>query len=185
MKGIRRAAMIAGVFALGAAAPNARAAVTGNLKVEKTLLSPSPVHPGIPYTYQIVVTNLAGDATSVSMEDDLDMKTVFDSMTAPSGWLCGTPNPGQWGPVTCGAPTLSGGSSATFTITVTYSPQFSTPETSNSVTVSQELIDSDPTDNTSTVDTPVTPPASAVPVSTPALVLLGALVAAAGILIRR
>jgi len=48
----------------------------------------------------------------------------------------------------------------------------------------QDLVDSDPTDNTSTVTTPVVAAAS-VPVSAPALVLLGVLVAGAGILIRR
>jgi hypothetical protein len=183
MKGIRRTALIAAIAALGAAAPDARAAVTGNLKVEKTLLSPSPVHPGIPFTYQIVVTNLAGDATNVHMVDTLDMKVGFDSATAPGGWVCVTPLVGDFGQVDCSTATLAGGGSATFTVTVSYRTNIPLFTTENSATVSQDLVDSDPSDNTSTVTTPVV--ISDVPVSPLALVALGVLVAGAGILIRR
>jgi hypothetical protein len=160
------------------------AAALGNLSVEKTLLSPSPVHRGVPFTYQIVVTNLAGDATNVHMMDNLDMKVGFDSMTAPTGWVCVTPPVGQFGNVDCTNPSFTAGSSATFTLTVTFLPSEPAVSTENTATVSQDLVDSAPTDNTSTVTTPVVAAAS-VPVSAPALVLLGVLVAGAGILIRR
>jgi hypothetical protein len=175
--------MIAAVAALWAAAPDARAAVTGNLKVVKTLLSPSPVVVGVPTTYQIVVTNLAGDATNAQMVDTIDMKAGFDSVSPAAGWDCTTPNVGDFGDVTCTIPTFPGGGSATFTLTVTLRPGTAGLITSNGARVSQDLVDSDPSDNQSSVDTPIV--ASTVPVSVPALVLLGTLVAGAGLLIRR
>ncbi|HET7453459.1 MAG TPA: hypothetical protein VFL12_11995 [Thermoanaerobaculia bacterium] len=185
MRRVRRASMIVAIAALCAATPDLSAAVvTGNLKVVKTLLSPSPVVVGVPTTYQIVVTNLAGDATNAQMVDTIDMKAGFESVSAPAGWNCTTPSVGDFGDVTCTTPTFPGGGSATFTLILTLKPGTAGLKTSNQAQVSQDLVDSDPSDNISTVQTPIV--ASSVPVSVPALVLLGTLVAAgAGILLRR
>lgn len=179
------AAMIAALM-MGAAPSPLPAAVLGNLKVEKTLLSASPAHPGEPILYEIVVTNLAGNAPNATMTDDIYTKAVFNSLEAPSGWVCLTPLAGEGGSISCTNSNFPSGSSAIFTLTITILPQFLPLGITNTAVVSQDFTDSDPSDNSSTVETPVTaPPLPAVPVSPIALAALAALIGGAGILLKR
>jgi len=72
MKRIHRA-VAAGIAAIViGAAPTALHAA--NMKVEKTLVSASPAHPGVPIVYQIVVSNSGALAPTVNLDDDIDTK---------------------------------------------------------------------------------------------------------------
>jgi hypothetical protein len=176
MKRIRRAAA-AGIAAIviGATPTVLHAA---NMKVEKTLLSASPAHPGVPIVYQIVVSNSGALAPTVNLDDDIDTKAVFDSLSAPSGWGCSTPPVGQGGTIQCSFQNMDTGASATLTMTIL--PQFLPLTISNTAVVSNSGGEDDPSDNSSTVVTPVTPSPS-VPVSPAALIALGVLLAGAGV----
>jgi hypothetical protein len=178
MKRIRRAAA-AGIAAIviGATPTVLHAA---NMKVEKTLLSASPAHPGVPIVYQIVVSNSGALAPTVNLDDDIDTKAVFDSLSAPSGWGCSTPPVGQGGTIQCSFQNMDTGASATLTLTMTILPQFLPLTISNTAVVSNSGGEDDPSDNSSTVVTPVTPSPS-VPMSSAALTALGVLLAGAGV----
>lgn len=178
MKRIHRAAA-AGIAAMviGAAPAALHAA---NMQVEKTLLSSSPAHPGVPIVYQIVVSNTGALAPTVNLDDDIDTKAVFDSLDAPSGWGCSVPPPGQGGTIQCSFLNMGTGASATFTLTMTILPQFLPLTISNTAVVSSSGVEDDPSDNSSTVITPVTPRPN-VPVSPAALIVLGVLLAGAGL----
>ncbi len=178
-------AVAAGIVAISiAAAPTALHAA--NMKVVKTLLSSSPAHPGVPIVYQIVVSNTGALAPTVNLNDDIDTKSIFNSLSAPSGWACSTPPVDQGGTVQCSFQNMDTGASATFTLSVTILPEFVPLETFNTAVVSNSGTEDDPSDNTSTVETPVTPaPPMSVPVRPVALIALAALLAGAGILLKR
>jgi hypothetical protein len=178
MNRIHRAAAVGIAAIVMSAAPAALHAA--NMKVEKTLLSASPAHPGIPIVYQIVVSNSGALAPTVNLDDDIDTKSVFNSLSAPSGWGCSTPPVGQGGTIQCSFQNMGTGASATFTLSVTILPQFLPLTTSNTAVVSNSGGEDDPSDNSSTVVTPVTP-APSVPVSPAALIALGVLLAGAGL----
>jgi len=82
--------------------------------------SPDPVVLGANLVYTITLTN-GGTiaATSVNLVDPLPAETTFVSLAAPGGWTCATPAVGTNGSVLCSIASLSAGSSAVFTLTVT------------------------------------------------------------------
>ena len=178
--------VVAGVAAIGIGTAPAWAILPStNMKVEKTLLSASPAHPGAPIVYQIVVSNTGALAPTVNMDDDIDPSAVFESLDAPSGWNCSTPPPGHGGTVQCSFLNMSSGASATLTLTVTVPPSqgFVPFVLSNTAVVSSSLPELDASDNSSTAATPVTEPSS-VPVSPVALIALAALIGGAGVLLK-
>jgi len=186
MKSSTPAAALIAALLIGAAPSSLPAAVLGNLKVEKTLQSASPTHPGEPIVYQILVTNLAGDAPNATMTDDIYTKAVFDSLISPSGWVCVTPLAGAGGSISCTNSNFPAGASALFTLTITILPQFLPLSISNTAVVAQDFTDSDLSNNSSTVETPVTAaPLPAVPVSPIALAALAVLIVGAGVLLKR
>jgi uncharacterized repeat protein (TIGR01451 family) len=76
--------------------------------------------PGAPVTYTIVVTNHGPDAaTSVTMTDALPASLLFQSISAPAGFICTTPAAGATGTIICTGSSLANGATATFTLTVT------------------------------------------------------------------
>src|SRR6185369_8738951 len=64
------------------------------------------------------ITNHGRDAASnVVLTDVLPAGTVFQSLTAPSGWICSTPAVGATGTVSCNAASLGNGAAAQFRLT--------------------------------------------------------------------
>ncbi|HEV7485472.1 MAG TPA: IPTL-CTERM sorting domain-containing protein [Thermoanaerobaculia bacterium] len=76
--------------------------------------------PGAAVAYTIVVTNHGPDtATSVTMTDTLPATLLFQSISAPAGYVCTTPTVGTTGTISCTGSSLANGATATFTLNVT------------------------------------------------------------------
>jgi uncharacterized repeat protein (TIGR01451 family) len=85
--------------------------------------TPNPVATGSDITYTQTVTNTtATAATGASITETTPTSTLFESMTPPTGWTCGTlPAVGGTGTITCtaNAPgTVAGNASLPFTLVV-------------------------------------------------------------------
>jgi uncharacterized repeat protein (TIGR01451 family) len=76
--------------------------------------------PGAAVAYTVVVTNHGPDtATSVTMTDTLPSTLLFQSISAPAGYICTQPTVGTTGTISCTGSSLANGASATFTVNVT------------------------------------------------------------------
>jgi uncharacterized repeat protein (TIGR01451 family) len=143
-----------------------------DLSVLKTAAGSAPAGGNISYT--ITVSNIGtGDATTVSLTDVLPASVTFTSISQNAGpaFSCTGPTPGTTGTVTCSAPTLTAGSTATFTLLAGI--PVSTPvgtAISNTATVSAANGDVNAGNNSSTA--PVVSGASIPALSTTMLGLL-------------
>lgn len=128
---------------------NATPSGTGtDLAVTKSA-NPSPVAPGQTLTYTITVNNAGPNlATNVQVFDTLPGGVTFLSATGPSGSICSQAG----GVVTCTLGSLANGASAVVTITVTPN---ATGTITNTVTATTSVGDTNPGNNTATVNTPV------------------------------
>ncbi|HYH06434.1 MAG TPA: IPTL-CTERM sorting domain-containing protein [Thermoanaerobaculia bacterium] len=92
---------------------------SADLSIAKTTAATN-VAAGSTFTYTITVSNAGPDAaTNVTMQDNLPAGLVFESLTVPAGFICGSvPAPGATGLIDCQAATLASGASAVFTLTV-------------------------------------------------------------------
>ena len=92
---------------------------------------PDPAPSGHALTYRITVRNNADNDTQAYQPSDDDLPaanvtllsavpagTTFLSLTAPAGWTCSQPEPGEAGPVQCSTDSLAAGASAQFTLAV-------------------------------------------------------------------
>ena len=122
---------------------------------------PDPVTPGAELVYTITVTNGGPDsAVSASLIDALPPGTTFVSLSAPAGWSCATPAPGDPGDVLCTIFSLDVGS-AVFTLTVAVDAGGAAgAEIFNTATVSSSSDDPDETDNGASASTTVVSPAT-------------------------
>jgi hypothetical protein len=118
--------------------------------------SPNPVSPGSPLTYTITVDN-AGPASApgVTLSGSTPTGTTFASVGTTQGF-CTPPSVGGTGPVSCALGTLASGASAGVTMIVNVAASAG-PTLSNTVTVTSNVFDPDPANNSSTVTTSVTP----------------------------
>ncbi len=83
---------------------------------------------GSTFFYTLVITNNGPDAApNVVLTDTLPSGLLFRSITEPTGFDCTTPAVGTSGTITCTAPTLANGASATFTLTVEVAPDANGP----------------------------------------------------------
>jgi len=74
-------------------------------------------------TYTLGVTNNGpAAAPNVVLTDTLPSTLLFQSITEPPGFDCSTPPVGSSGTITCTAPTLANGGTATFTLVVQVAP---------------------------------------------------------------
>lgn len=131
---------------------NAAVTVTTNADLMIAKNGPASVTAGTTATYTITVTNNGpSDATSVQWVDTLPPNTTFASEMQNSGptFNCTTPASGASGTITCSAPTLTAGSSATFTVVLNVIGT-ATGSISNTATVSSTTADSNLANNTST-----------------------------------
>ena len=136
--------------------------------------------PFITYTFGLTNGGPSG-ATGVVFTDTLPSSLLFQSITAPPGFVCTTPPVGSSGTITCTAPSFANGATGTFTIVTTAAPGTTGPIT-NSAGVSSGTSDPNP-GNSSFVAPPVTAPATDVPaLSTWALMLLAAILGAGALM---
>ena len=100
--------------------------------------APNPVATGANITYTQVVANTSGNAaTGATLTENTPANTLFESITTPAGWTCGTtPAVGAAGAISCTDGSVAGNSSGTFTLVVEVRPEANGGSTiTNSVTV--------------------------------------------------
>jgi uncharacterized repeat protein (TIGR01451 family) len=127
--------------------------------------SPDPVVAGGNLTYSITVSNNGpSDAQSVSLTDAVPTNTTFVSFAQNTGqaFNCTSPSAGSTGTVTCSIATLSGGTSATFTMIVNVNAATAGGTTiTNTASVSTTTPDSNSGNDSSTATSTVQQAASA------------------------
>ena len=123
---------------------------TADLSVTKT--APTSVSTGSTLTYTLGVVNALNDAAeSVTLTDPVPAGTTFQSLAAPAGWTCATPDVGATGDVVCTTASLAPQSSATFTLAVVVDCALANgTNITNTATVTSATLDPDPANNTRT-----------------------------------
>ena len=121
--------------------------------------TPNPIATGANITYTETVTNnTAVAAAGATLTQSTPANTLFQSVTPPAGWTCGTqPAVGATGSIVCSATgAFAGSSSVNFTVVVSVSPEAVVGSTiTNSVTVSETATDPNPGNNTATASVQV------------------------------
>ncbi len=100
--------------------------------------TPNPVATGANITYAETVANTsATTATGATLTQNTPPNTLFESVTAPTGWTCGTkPAVGGTGAIICTDASVAGNSSGSFSVVVEVNPEATGGSTvTNSVTV--------------------------------------------------
>ena len=127
-----------------------------NLSVDKT--GPASSAADFDVTYGITVANAGAqvDAPTVTLTDTLPGNLIFVSLSQDSGptFSCTSPTPGSGGTVNCTIALLAPNASATFTLKA-HIPAGTPPGTSydNTANVTAGGVDSNPGDNSDTVNT--------------------------------
>lgn len=133
--------------------------VSTSTDLSVTKSAPASVAAGAAFDYTLTVANSGLDpAAGVALTDVLPSGTTFVSLTQVNGPSapCARPPVGTNGTVQCFFEVLGAGTSATFTLRVTAG---TASPISNTATVSSDNFDTDPSDNSSTTSTNVTPSA--------------------------
>ncbi len=117
--------------------------------------APNPVATGsnITYTETVVSNSTTVAAVGATLTQSTPAHTLFQSVTPPAGWTCGTqPAVGGTGSIVCAATgTFAASGSVNFTVVVSVSPEAVVGSTiTNSVTVSETGTDPVPGNNTAT-----------------------------------
>jgi uncharacterized repeat protein (TIGR01451 family) len=144
-------------------------AVTASADLAVVKTGPAAVTAGGTVTYELAVSNAGpSTATAVEVTDTLPAGVVLTSADGP-GWACTDNGDGT---VTCTLPSLASGDSSTITVVVAAPAEGAT--LTNDAEVTSATSDPDPSDNTSSADTDVTPSADLSVVKTgPATVTAG------------
>ncbi|HYL61358.1 MAG TPA: C25 family cysteine peptidase [Candidatus Methylomirabilis sp.] len=132
---------------------------TPDLSVSETA-APNSVATGANVTYTQTVTNNSATvaAAGATLTQNTPPGTLFQSVTPPAGWTCGTqPVVGGTGAIVCTANgPFAAATSATFTVVVSVSPEAVAGSTiTNSVTVSETGTDPNPGNDTATASVQV------------------------------
>jgi uncharacterized repeat protein (TIGR01451 family) len=130
-----------------------------DLSVTETV-APNPVATGANITYTETVTNNTATvaAFGATLTQTTPAHTLFQSVTPPAGWTCGTqPAVGGTGSIVCTATgTFAGSASVNFSVVVQVSPEAVVGSTiTNSVTVSETGTDPNLANNTATASVQV------------------------------
>jgi len=117
--------------------------------------APNPVATGANITYTQTATNAGpASAAGATLTENTPANTLFQSITPPAGWTCGTqPAVGSTGAISCttNANTNFNPGNAVFTLVVSVRPEAQVGSNiTNTVTVSENGTDPTPTDNTAT-----------------------------------
>ncbi|MBZ5637377.1 MAG: thrombospondin type 3 repeat-containing protein [Acidobacteriia bacterium] len=116
--------------------------------------APDPVATGSNVAYTITVTNNGSvEGVNPTLADSTPASTTFVSVTAPAGWTCTAPAVGGTGAVSCSAATLDPGASAVITLVVKIDYCAGNTSTTNTATVSNDVPDANPADNTASETT--------------------------------
>ncbi|MHB8499866.1 MAG: C25 family cysteine peptidase [Candidatus Acidiferrales bacterium] len=130
---------------------------TPDLSVTETV-TPNPVATGANITYTETVTNgSAAAAGGAALTQNTPTGTLFQSVTPPAGWTCGTqPAVGATGAIICTANGNFASGSVVFTVIVSVSPEAVVGSTiTNSVTVSETGTDPNLANNTASASVQV------------------------------
>lgn len=85
--------------------------------------SPDPVAAGSNLTYTGAITSAGPDtAPNVTFTANLDPSLLFQSLTGPAGFTCGTPAVGANGTISCTIASLANGANIPFTLVVQVNP---------------------------------------------------------------
>lgn len=130
-----------------------------DLSVTETA-APNPVATGANITYTETVTNNSTTVAAVgaTLTQSTPAGTLFQSVTPPAGWTCGTtPAVGGTGSIVCSATgTFAASSAVNFSVVVSVSPEAVVGSTiTNSVTVSETGTDPNLANNTTTASVQV------------------------------
>ena len=124
--------------------------------------SPDPVVAGNNITYTGAITNAGPDtATNVTFTANLHPNLLFQSLTGPAGFTCGTPAVGANGPISCTIASLANGANIPFTLVAQVNPSLlSGPDgiVQQQFTIGSNVADPTPANNSLTVDTSYTTP---------------------------
>ena len=132
---------------------------TPDLSVTETA-APNPVATGANITYTETVTNNSTTvaAAGATLTQSTPASTLFQSVTPPAGWTCGTqPAVGGTGSIVCTATgTFAASTSVNFTVVVSVSPEAVVGSTiTNSATTSETGTDPNLANNTTTASVQV------------------------------
>ena len=117
--------------------------------------SPNPVASGGNLTYTVVATdNGPSAADNATLIVPVPANTTFVSLTAPSGWSCATPLPGNLGNVVCTNADMAGLSSANFSLVVKVNTGVANGTViTGTANVNSSVIDPNSANNSATVTT--------------------------------
>lgn len=117
--------------------------------------SPDPVAAGSNITYSQVINNAGPSAAdNATLVESIPANTTFVSLASPSGWACTTPAVGGTGNVLCSNVTLSGNTSATFSLVVKVAAGTTSGTViTNTATASSSTSDPNSTNNTAVAST--------------------------------
>ncbi|HKV06117.1 MAG TPA: C25 family cysteine peptidase [Candidatus Acidoferrales bacterium] len=137
------------------ATANTTVGATPDLAMTADSAAPSPVATGANITYTETVTNNSATvaAAGATLTQNTPANTLFQSVTPPAGWTCGTqPAVGGTGAIICTANgDFNASATATFTVVVQVRPEAAGGSTiTNSVTVSETGTDPNAANNTLT-----------------------------------
>jgi uncharacterized repeat protein (TIGR01451 family) len=124
-----------------------------DLTVSKT--GPDTASAGSQVVYTVVIQNI-GDAAAgtVTLTDNASPSTfTFVSMVSDPAFSCSTPSPGTNGTITCTAPSMAAGASATFSITMQIDPQASPGDAFTNEATATTAGDPDSENNTGSTTT--------------------------------
>ncbi|HEV7240655.1 MAG TPA: hypothetical protein VGQ36_15560 [Thermoanaerobaculia bacterium] len=124
--------------------------------------SPDPVAAGNNITYTGSITSAGPDtATDVTFTANLHASLLFQSLTGPAGFTCGTPAVGANGPISCTIASLANGANLPFTLVAQVNPSLlSGPDgiVQQSFVIGSDTADPTLANNSLTIDTAYTTP---------------------------
>ena len=118
---------------------------------------PDPVAAGSNITYtQVVTDNGPSAADNATLVEPVPANTTFVSMSAPAGWTCLTPSIGATGNVVCTTLSMTGNTSASFSMIVKVNAATANGTViADTATVSSSVSDPNSTNNSATASTVV------------------------------
>ncbi len=117
--------------------------------------SPNPVAAGANITYTIGVTDAGPSAAdNATLTTSVPANTTLVSISAPAGWTCQSPGLGGTGSIACTSTSMSGGTSANFTMVVKVNTGVANGTViTNTASVASSATDPNTSNNTATATT--------------------------------
>ena len=123
-----------------------------DIGVTKTASTATPAAGGANFSYTVTVSNAGPQpAANAVWNDVLPASVRFVSMANVAGWTCTTPAAGSTGTISCSNPSQAVGS-AVFTVFANIAANTAAAAIANTATVTTSSIDSNPANNSATVN---------------------------------